>query len=285
MFNFWNLDFKNLWYIGGGSEYDPGAYDDRLTRGGPLGKQPTQYGGYLYGGSDSRKPISFTWNADYYGDPNGGYAKDLSGGLSWRPSASVLLSVSPALRLFRNTIQYVQAVTDPLATNTYGRRYVFADIYQTTLSATTRISWTLSPQLSFQLYAQPFASSGDYRNFKELAKPATNRYTTYGKSGTSSVTTVRSGSTVTSYTVDPDGTGPATSFTINNPDFRVQSLRGNAVMRWEYRPGSAIFFVWQQQRSAFEPFVGDFRTGRDLGDIFGQPSNVFLVKATYWFAR
>ena len=57
------------------------------------------------------------------------------------------------------------------------------------------------------------------------------------------------------------------------------------LVRWEYRPGSALYFVWQQERSDFLPFEGDFRTGRDTREIFGRPSNVFLVKATYWFAR
>jgi hypothetical protein len=63
------------------------------------------------------------------------------------------------------------------------------------------------------------------------------------------------------------------------------SLRGNAVVRWEYRPGSALYFVWQQSRSDFLPFEGDFRLRRETTAIFGRPSNVFLVKATYWFAR
>jgi hypothetical protein len=284
-FDNFNVDFKNFWYFGGGTEYDPGAFDDRLTRGGPLGRQPTQYGGYFFGGSDNRKPVSLTWNADYFGDADGGYSKDISAGISIRPSASVLVSFSPGLSYYHNTIQYVQRVADPLALATYGARYVFANIHQTTVSGTTRVSWTLTPQLSFQLYAQPFASSGKYDNFRELAKPGTREYSIYGRTGASTLSAVKDGTATTGYVADPDGSGPAPSFSIDNPDFRVQSLRGNAVVRWEYRPGSAIFFVWQQERSAFEPYVGDFRTGRDLGDIFTQPSNVFLIKATYWFAR
>jgi hypothetical protein len=72
---------------------------------------------------------------------------------------------------------------------------------------------------------------------------------------------------------------------IGNPDFNVRSLRGNAVLRWEYRPGSTLFFVWQQQRRGSEPF-GDFSLGRDAGAIFQQPAdNVFVVKATYWLGR
>jgi hypothetical protein len=69
---------------------------------------------------------------------------------------------------------------------------------------------------------------------------------------------------------------------LGDPDFNVRSLRGNAVLRWEYRPGSTLFFVWQQERSGFEP-LGGFEAGRDLGRLFREPArNVFLVKATYW---
>jgi Domain of unknown function (DUF5916)/Carbohydrate family 9 binding domain-like len=287
-FNQVTLNFTNLWALYAGGEYDPGAIDDRLTRGGPRGRQPTQYGGWTQINTDQRKTISYSLNADYYGDQDHGYAKDVSIGFDGRPSSSIHVTFSPGLSLYHNTIQYVRAVTDPLATFTYGRRYVLADIYQKTLSATTRVEWTLSPLLSFQLYAQPFASAGRYKGFKELAIPGTRRYSVYGRDNGSTSTPVTDPATgkIVSYTVDPDGlTGVAPSFSISNPDFRTHSLRGNAVVRWEYRPGSALFFVWQQERSDFLPFEGDFRTGRDTREIFGRPSNVFLVKATYWFAR
>ncbi|MEA2706012.1 MAG: hypothetical protein QOH22_800 [Gemmatimonadaceae bacterium] len=287
-FNQVTLNFTNLWSLYAGGEYDPSWIDDRLTRGGPLGRQPTQYGGWTQINTDQRKTVSYSLNADYYGDQGHGYAKDLSIGLDGRPSSSIHVTFSPGLSLLHNTIQYVRAATDPLATSTYGRRYVLADLYQTTLSATTRVEWTLSPLLSFQLYAQPFASAGRFKGFKELATPGTRRYNVYGRDNGSTVTPVTdpiSGKTV-SYDVDPDGaTGLAPTFSISNPDFRTHSLRGNAVVRWEYRPGSALFFVWQQERSDFLPFEGEFRTGRDTRDIFGRPANVFLVKATYWFAR
>jgi hypothetical protein len=56
-------------------------------------------------------------------------------------------------------------------------------------------------------------------------------------------------------------------------------------MRWEYRPGSTLFFVWQQSREDQEP-VGDFRLGRDYRALFGaRPQNIFAVKATFWVAR
>ena len=70
--------------------------------------------------------------------------------------------------------------------------------------------------------------------------------------------------------------------TLDDPDFNLRSLRGNAVLRWEYRPGSALFFVWQQERFDDERMDG-FSAGRDAGRLFREPArNVFLVKATYW---
>jgi hypothetical protein len=286
-FNQVTLNFTNLWNFYAGGEYDPSAIDDRLTRGGPRGRQPTQWGGWTQINSSQRSAVSYNLVANYYVDQAHGYTKEISPGLDIRPSSSVHVTISPDLNLYHNTIQFVRAATDPVATPTDGRRYVFGSLFQTTLSATTRVEWTLTPLLSLQLYAQPFASAGRFNSFKELAKPGTQEYLVYGQDNGSTITPVPDPATgkTQSYTVDPDGPGIAPSFSIGNPDFRTHSLRGNAVVRWEYRPGSALFFVWQQQREDFLPFEGDFRTGRETREIFGRPSNVFLVKATYWFAR
>ena len=54
------------------------------------------------------------------------------------------------------------------------------------------------------------------------------------------------------------------------------------MLRWEYRPGSALFLVWQQQRSGFAP-DGAFDLDRDLGGVFrDEATNVFLLKLSYW---
>ena len=69
------------------------------------------------------------------------------------------------------------------------------------------------------------------------------------------------------------------------PDFNVQSLRVNAVLRWEFRPGSAAYVVWtQRRRDGGNP--GDFDLGRDLGDLFAAPADdVFMVKLAWWLGR
>ena len=144
----------------------------------------------------------------------------------------------------------------------------------------TRVEWTFTPNLSFQLYAQPFVGAGRYYDFKEFSAPRKFQFAVYG---VDRGTIVRD--TQGNLTVDPDDTGPSPAFQFADPTFNVRNLRGNAVLRWEYRPGSALFVVWQQLRSDRET-IGDFSPGRDIGGVFNTvPTNVFLVKATYWIGR
>jgi len=74
----------------------------------------------------------------------------------------------------------------------------------------------------------------------------------------------------------------AESIEIGNPDFNVRSLRGNAVLRWEYLPGSVIYFVWTQTRSEAEE-IGEFRFEESMTKmVSAEPDNIFMIKVTYW---
>ena len=89
---------------------------------------------------------------------------------------------------------------------------------------------------------------------------------------------------MTGYALDPDGAGPRVSRQIGNPDFSSRSLRGNAVVRWEYRPGSTLFFVWTTNCSAYET-NSRFDAVGDVGRLCqGRADNVFAVKANYWLS-
>ena len=172
-------------------------------------------------------------------------------------------------------------VKDPTATTFSGSRYVFGYVTTRTLSIDTRVNWTIRPTMTLQLYAQPFVASGDYERFREFAAARTNTKLEYGRD----LGTIARSATTARYTMDPDGTGPAAAFTFADPDFTSRSLRGTAVLRWEYRPGSTMFFVWTQQRAGSDAF-GDIDFGRDSRALVAdRPDNVFLVKATYWLGR
>ena len=120
---------------------------------------------------------------------------------------------------------------------------------------TLRANYTMSPTLSFQSYAEPFVSAGAYTNYKELtngrADDHTQRFRPYAYG--------------------------------SSADFNIRSFRTTNVLRWEFKPGSTLFAVWQQGRQERET-AGDFRFGRDFGGLFTSPSrNTFLVKFSYWF--
>jgi hypothetical protein len=200
----------------------------------------------------------------------------------------VLLSFSPSLDIDHTAQQYVGGFADAtMAPEWAGHRYVFGKLDQTTLSLDTRFNMTFTPTLSLELYAQPFLSSGHYTNFKEFAEVKSRRMFLFGRDNGSTVTqsTDPADGTLT-YTIDPDGAGGAAApLSFSNPDFNIRSLRGTSVLRWEYRPGSTLYFVWTQERDGFDQF-GNFDFWRDRSLLYrDQPTNVFQIKATYWIGR
>jgi hypothetical protein len=285
-----NGTLLSWWNFYGFVIHHPTVFDERLTRGGPTVKR---WGyDFVSGGvsTDSRK--SAVWDlslqtARPIGNDEGGQVT-VSPSVSLKPSPRVLLSLAPSWDHSRSAQQYVTSVADAAAPVGFaGRRYVFARVDQTTVSMNTRLNTTFTPNLTLELFAQPFLASGRYTNFKEFAEPRTDRVRVFGRDVGTVTPAAGSGGGghVDAYTIDPDGAGPAAAFTVGNPDFNIRSLRGTAVMRWEYRPGSTLFFVWTQERSGADAY-GDFDFNRDRAALFrDRPINVFQVKATYWIGR
>jgi hypothetical protein len=286
-----SVTFKNYMGFSGFTIRHPSTYDERLTRGGPT---VMRYGYNMYSmnfGTDSRARIVGNVNVQYFAkvDNNEGGGISYSPSLTMKPSSRLLVILSPSLSLDNTAQQYVTAVTDPtVAPGFAGTRYVFGRLRQKTFSLETRINTTFTPNLTLELFAQPFLSSGKYTSFKEFAEVKSRHMNFFGRDNGSTVvanTDPQSGD-LTGYTIDPDGpAGAAAPFTFDNPDFNFRSLRGTSVLRWEYRPGSTLFFVWTQLREGSDQF-GDFNFSRDRSALFrDRPTNVFQVKATYWIGR
>jgi hypothetical protein len=162
---------------------------------------------------------------------------------------------------------------------------VLSSLTQKTLSLDTRLNVTFTPNATLELYAQPFFASGDYFNYKEFDAPRQSHKSFYGVDrGTIATVKDASGNDV-SYTIDADAAGPSAPFSVDNPDFNFRSLRGNAVFRWEYNPGSTLYLVWTQERTD-QAAVGTFDFGRDRTALLtSHPDNIFLVKLSYWLGR
>lgn len=268
------VQFLNYWSVFTGlSAALPGTIDDRLTRGGPRAARPATAAVNTSVSSDPRKPVVIEFGTFLQAGPGDGYNRVLFTSLQFKPRPSLELSVGPSLSLDRSEAQFLGRVVDPAAARTFGTRYIFADVNQTTVALDTRINYTFSPQLSLQVFAQPFIASGEYGAAKEFAEPGEFRFLKYG----SDVGEIVDGR------VYPNGrANGAVSFAVPQPDFNVGSLRGNAVLKWDWRPGSTFYLAWQQTRNTFQP-RGDFEFGRDIDGLFGaRPDNVFLMKVSYW---
>jgi hypothetical protein len=227
--------------------------------------------------TNENKDVSFNFGTYQRQDIAGEFDNDVWMGVTFLPTTFLQLTISPEFIYQRDIDQYITTIEDGNASQTYGSRYVFADIKQRTLITSIRLNWTFSPTVSLQTYVRPFISTGEYTNLKELTKPRTHDFDRYGED----VGTINEENG--DYIIDPDGNGSSDSFSFSDPDFNFRSVQGNAVFRWEYMPGSTLFLVWQQQRDDFVG-MGNFNVGRDLEGLFSaKPTNVFLVKLSYWF--
>jgi hypothetical protein len=153
------------------------SFNDRLTRGGPLTRTPSSNGARLDVGSDPRKRYTVAGQINRTVDRAGLSQTIYSLDLGVKPADNVEIQVGPDLTRLRQPAQYVSTITDPTASRTFGRRYVFAPLEQTTLAIDTRLNVTFSPRLTLELYAQPFASSNDFGGLKELLRRAASTST------------------------------------------------------------------------------------------------------------
>ncbi|MEO8382972.1 MAG: DUF5916 domain-containing protein [Acidobacteriota bacterium] len=251
MFADGGLTLPNYWSMSTAVFVAPGAFSDRLTRGGPLVRTPGSWSTDISVDSDDRKRFVVGLSGSFSGEDDGSYGRGLGVTASFKPSSNLRLSVSPYVNRSHSRNQYVTSNFDPTATETYGRRYIFAELEQRSFELATRADWTLSSRLSFQLYMQPFVAAGDFHDYHSLVRARSQDYTPHA---------------------------PA----FNDPDFNFRSVRGSAVVRWEFRPGSALYVVWNENRAEEVP-LGDFRIRRDTRAISTAPSHdVFLVKFSYW---
>ncbi len=266
--NYWNI--QTFWI------HRASVFDDRLTRGGPVVRVAGSDFWSADVSTDSRKNIVLELSGNLGHTGEGAWSRGVNLFIQLRPASNVSLSLGPSVSHDEDPAQWVDSIPDATAAAFYGERYVFADLAQNQISMNTRFNMTFTPNLTFELFVQPFIASGRYSRLKEFTAPRGLRKLVYGVDVGSS-TPVAGGDSI-----DPDGAGPAARFFIPKQDFTSRSLRGNAVLRWEYHPGSTLFLVWTRSgESGLGRGSIDF--GNDVGALFRGPSeNIFLIKVNYW---
>jgi hypothetical protein len=276
-----NATLTNYWQLNACGGYTNRTLNDDLTRGGPASENPQSNWANIGFSTDGRKWLSFDVNAGRDWDEHGGFTNRGELSINLKPMSTLSISTGPSVQHSIDPAQYLRTEDDVTAAATFGQRYVFGAIEQRRLTLQTRVNWVLNPNTSLQVYMQPLIAAGRYDDIKELAAPHTFAFQRYSSAGSS----LSYDAGLRSYSVDPDAFGPAPSFTFDNPDFNLKSLRLNAIFRWEFRPGSTLYAVWTEQRED-EEYPGDFRVRRDLSRLFAAKSDdIFLLKMTYWIGR
>ena len=267
--NFWRTSLNITRFFRG--------QDAQLTRGGPAMGVPL---GWNVGWSLRNNPASATqWQADanYRSNALGDHVWQTAVVLSVRPSPSLELSVEPEYRneqgtraTFQGPINRQYLTSEPGGRpETSDRRYIFGTPDRTTLSMQLRASYTFKPDLTLDVYMEPFAASGRYDRFGEMVAARAPALRFYGTDGP---------------TIErlPDGTRLVTDgddmFTLRNYEFNVRSFRSNVVLRWEWRPGSTLFVVWQQNRASRVPEGSHVGPGDLFGSLSAPGDNIFAIK-------
>jgi hypothetical protein len=285
-----NQTWKNWWNTYVGVFYRPPAMSDDLTRGGPL--MATVAGGgidaqvFTNQGKNVQAGLNFStsWN------DLGATSNFVRLNLVARPGSRWEFSVSPTWRQSNNARQYI-GVTDSGPAATDSNRYIFSWVKQSTLSMQLRLNYSFTPALTLEAYAEPFTSSGDFSQYGELAAAEASSLRMYGTDNTTIVQDPSGNYVVT------DGNNGQT-FDVPNNNFNVLSYRSNVVLRWEWRPGSTLFVIWQQNRESdcsagydtgicyqSDTTPGGGVSAGDLLESRGVPGdNIFVLKASYWFA-
>jgi hypothetical protein len=269
----------NYWSTNVVFSYNAPVQNDRLTRGGPLMGQPA------WSSVSARLANNFTsktrWDASFmWGNLNGGNDWFLDFGLGFEPSDRFTFRVAPGVSWMTNRRQYYD-VRDRDSDRTYGQRYIFSTVNQKTVAMQFRANYAFTPDLNLELYAEPFASSGSFTRFGELPEARSYDLRLYGTDGTTieeMVEVDEDGSSTRYYEVtDGDET-----FFLDDFDFNTISFRSNLVMRWELRPGSTLFVVWQRNLSDYAN-IGD---AVNVGDMFSSlgaaGQNILAIKLSYW---
>jgi hypothetical protein len=262
-------------YISG--VYAGPSYDQFLTRGSYSVLNEVAYS--ISGGYSSDWTRDIIWDLDYSFENSEMPRKYhmVNTLISYRPPGRFSVSLSPGYYYRKDAWQYLSAtVSDNNSTETVSG-YVFGNIEQKTLSAQLRLNYAFTPKFTVELYAEPFVSNGTYSEYSLLEKGGTNDRIIFGKDeGTEIWQNEEMGNN--RWELINQGK----TYTISDPDFNYLSFRSNLVIRWEWAPGSTLFFIWQQNRDEYEFIREDFRFS-GLAESFGVSGiNSFAVKVNYW---
>ncbi|MEJ7625951.1 MAG: DUF5916 domain-containing protein [Ferruginibacter sp.] len=271
--------FRNNWQTGSGVTWNPYDVSNNSLRGAGSLRRPEGIGWNYYLNADYRKKLTPRINFfNFWGFHNTMRVKSYGIGLNYVPVNALSINISADFEQYhRKQDQFVQQVNY----NTTARTIV-GQVDQKTIRFTARVSYNITPDLSIQYYGQPFITRPLYGNFAWVSDPLAKNYNDRFTPLTGSQITFNNGR----YSVDENEDGTI-DYNFGKPDFNFVQFRSNLIARWEYRPGSELFFVWADGNTAdaYEDFDTPVLKSLLNNAFAGSARNSFLVKWTYRFLK
>ena len=269
----WRSLYMNLFETNITQTYGWNNVQSRHLRGGPDVRTDEGYSITSSLNTDKSKRIMFMmqYNGDY--NLHGDFSfNTLAPSLTLRLGNRIHLTGKYNYAWNQYQMQYVSTV--PLSSQSEPA-YIVGNMNQKTYGLTMKMQVNVTPDISLQWYGAPFTSTAKYNNFKRAINPESrirsDRYHTFSPNEISF-------SEGQFHVLNDSG-----NFGFANPDFNFNEFRSIMVARWEYLPGSTLYFVWEHSMSNRS---GDFMPGwnRNLERMFGLPAtSVMMVKVNYWF--
>jgi len=267
-----NVTWLNYWTSQIQFSRDRATTSVSLTRGGPLMGRGPGYTTTISFGNRASSRTRISSSATLQRNDDGAEVKRVTGTFSMRPGPRWQFAVQPFYDRVTEPQQYISTLPGGRP-ETYNSRYVFAFIDRSTMSMEYRLGLTLKPDVNLDVYAEPFAASGHYYDYGELLTPGSRERLKYGTNGTT-------------LTINPDGsqvvTDGAATINLRYRDFNTLSFRSNVVLRWEWRAGSTLYVVWQQDRAGTEMIGTPVNVGDAFRSVTAPGPNIFLIKTSFW---
>ena len=239
------LDYLGI-YFGLGKHAE--HQNNSLLEGGPSITTPGEIISWFGLHTDRRKTFSLEGNISYNINDEGFDGYRFSPSLIFRPPGRFEIILQPSYSQSQDDMKYIEEIND---------NYIIGHLDRKNFSTQIRVDLAITTDITLQFYGMPYLTTGTYTNFRKAAdRHAENyndRFTPYDYG--------------------------------SNINFNYKQFRSNLVFRWEFNPGSTIYFVWAREATDYEEEYGVFRFGRDMDKLLSVGgNNTFILKINKWFS-
>ena len=241
------LMLPNYWELNAQGSWDRGKFDPFETRGnGLFAKSPSRtFTASVL--SDGRQIVTANVSTQFSSDQRRMHTSQMTALIGIKAASNISLDFSLAYGKVSRQLAWVANIPAPLVAP--GLISIVAERTTSQWDMTSRGSMVFARDLTLQLYLQLFIAQGKYENVRRMAGP--DVFVPYAYSAS---------------------------------DFSRLVLNSNVVLRWEYLPGSTLYFVWSHARAGSG---GLYQTsfGDEVNNLLSLPmTNVLLLKISYWLS-